>query len=117
MAKRRNFIPHFACTVEPLAGSTVLNSVSCPNLPSNSSSSLNLTYASGANNPLSGQALTINLSLVNPAGGFYEAFFDDISLSARTAQNGDGEEVPEPSAALLFGAGVVCCAALRQRKA
>lgn len=113
---RRGFTPNFVCTVELLAGSTVLDSVSCPNLASNSSSSLNLTYLSGAANPLSGQALAINLSITNSVAGlFNEAFFDGLTLTARAADT-TGGEIPEPSAALLLGGGLVAIAAWRSKR-
>jgi hypothetical protein len=111
---RRSFTPTYACTVQLLAGTTVLNSVACPALASNSSGTtgtLTLTYNSGASNPLAGQALRIALSITDTGTGLEEAFFDQLALDGTTAGS-----VPEPGTVTLLATGLLGLSIIRRKQ-
>src|SRR5262249_8899544 len=76
----RIFTPVFGCTIQLLAGSTVLNSIGCPAIANNSSGSQTLIYNSGSSNALAGQTLSIVLASTNAGGALQEVFFDSVSL-------------------------------------
>jgi hypothetical protein len=89
------------------AGSTLLSSESSLNpAPGDFDTSL-VTYASGALNPLAGQALRIELF---SAGS--QANFDNVRLDA---SQGAGAPVPEPGTLLLLGAGLAGLVRRRSR--
>jgi hypothetical protein len=106
---RRSFTPNYACTVQLLAGATVLNSVACPALTSNSSGTLTLTYNSGASNPNAGQALQIVLAITEVGSALEEAFFDQVTLDGTTSG------VPEPGTLGLLAAGLLGLSVIRRK--
>jgi len=115
---RRSFTPRLAYSLELWAGTTQLGAASNLALANDSFGSDSLVYSSGANNPLSGQALMIVLSSAGLNGSFTEAFFDQIALDAVTTGQGPdhGGEVPEPASLLLSAAGLGALIVRRGRR-
>lgn len=88
---RRAFAPaNLNYSIQLWAGSTLLTSASNLALARDSFGLDSAVYASGSNDPNAGKDLQIVLSSTDVNGGFIEAFFDDVSLTASTP-------TPEPS--------------------
>jgi hypothetical protein len=96
--------PDSPFTVQLRAGSTILASATGPDPANGLFTTVTVTYTAGALDPALGQALEIRL-IDNEASFTTEPYFDAVRLEFTA--------VPEPSAVLLLGAGILATGAAR----